>query len=246
MMHFLRTLLPACLLALTLDAGAASAPASRQKVNPPPSAELRYSVKAKQKGLALEGESVARWEITGGRFSASTQTRSALLGKILESKSEGTIGAAGLAPASFEEKRLRRSATTTVFDQSAKSVRFNEGGESVPLKGGEQDRNSVLWQLISVVRATPAKARPGSQWTFTVAGRRDLDPWSFKAMGQEKIATGAGELNTLHVVRVPEPGSKDQQLDIWLAPGLEWYPVRLRYSEDDGDFIEQTLQQVKR
>lgn len=246
MMSILRTLLPACLLAAALDAAAAPAAASRQKINPPPSAELRYTIKAKQKGLALDGEAIARWESGGGKYSASSQARAALLGKILESRSEGTIGAGGLTPASFEEKRLRRPAMTTVFDQSAKTVRFGESGDSAPLKGGEQDRNSVLWQLISVVRATPAKARPGSQWIFTVAGRRDLDPWTMKAVGQEKIGTGAGEFNTLHVVRMPEPGSKDQQLDIWLAPTLEWYPVRVRYSEDDGDYIEQTLQQVNR
>ncbi|GIZ50822.1 hypothetical protein NCCP691_08360 [Noviherbaspirillum aridicola] len=241
----LSALLPACLLAVGLDAAAASAP-PRQKVNPPPNAELQYTIKARQKGLSLEGEAVARWEASSGRFTASSQARAALLGKILDTRSEGTIGPNGLVPASFEEKRLRRPAQTTVFDQGARTVRFGENGATLPLKGGEQDRNTVLWQLISTARATPAKAKAGSQWTFTVAGRRDLDPWTFKAVGQEKIATGAGEMATLHVVRMPEPGSKDQQLDIWLAPGLEWYPVRLRYSEDDGDFIEQTLQQVKR
>lgn len=246
MMRILKTLLPACLLAAATGAMSAAPSAPGQKINPPPTAELHYQIKARQKGLALEGEAVARWEVSGTRFTTSSQTRAALLGKILDTRSQGTIGASGLAPASFEEKRMRRPAQSTVFDQAAKTVRFGENGETLPLKGGEQDRNTVLWQLISVARAAPAKARPGSQWRFTVAGRRDLDVWTFRAVGQEKVATGAGEFAALHVVRVPEPGSKDQQLDIWLAPSLEWYPVRLRYSEDDGDFIEQTLQQVKR
>ena len=34
---------------------------------------------------------------------------------------------------------------------------------------------------------------------------------------------------------------KSQQLDIWLAPTLGWYPVRLRFTDPDQDFIEQTL-----
>lgn len=246
MMHTLRTLLPGCLLAVALGAVAAPAPAVRQKINPPPPAELQYAIKARQKGLTLEGEATARWESAGGKFTATSEARAALLGKILDTRSAGTINAYGLAPASFDEKRLRRPTTTTSFDQATKTVRFGESGETAPLKGGEQDRNSVLWQLVSVVRTAPAKARAGSKWTFTVAGRRHLDAWTFRAIGQEKVATGAGEINALHVVREPEPGSKDQKLDIWLAPGMEWYPVRLRYSEDDGDYIEQTLKRVKR
>lgn len=246
MTRVLATMLPALLLAAGAlgQAGAASAPA-RQKINPPPAAELQYAIKARQKGLALEGEAVTRWQAGGGKYATTNQVKAALLGRILDTRSEGTIDAFGLAPSTFEEKRMRRSATSTEFDRAARTVRF-EKGETAPLKGGEQDRSSVLWQLVSLARATPAKARPGSQWTFTVAGRRDLDQWTFRAVGQERISTGAGELNTLHIVRTPPADSREQQLDIWLAPALEWYPVRLRFSDEDGEFIEQTLQRVKR
>jgi hypothetical protein len=53
-------------------------------------------------------------------------------------------------------------------------------------------------------------------------------------------------LHTLHVARMPAPDSHDQQLDIWLAPQHEWYPARLRFSEHDGDFIEQTLEKISK
>jgi hypothetical protein len=46
-------------------------------------------------------------------------------------------------------------------------------------------------------------------------------------------------------MRNPPPGSEEQQLDIWLAPALQWYPVKLRFTEGGGDFIEQTLRQVR-
>ncbi|HEY8607121.1 MAG TPA: DUF3108 domain-containing protein [Noviherbaspirillum sp.] len=254
MMRILHTTLPAVLAGITIFGAAqaaTSAPAAkpaavRQKLNPPPPVELRYAIKAKQKGLSLEGEAVTKWTASAGSFSTTNQVRAALLGKILDTRSEGTIDAYGLAPAAFQEKRMRRDATTTTFDRAGKTIRFNESGETAPIRGGEQDRGSVLWQLISVARAAPSKAKTGAQWTFDVAGRRDVDRWTFKAIGQEKISTGAGELNTLHIVRTPPADSKEQQLDLWLAPSMEWYPVQLRYSEDDGDYIEQTLQQVKR
>jgi hypothetical protein len=53
-----------------------------------------------------------------------------------------------------------------------------------------------------------------------------------------------GDIDTLHLVRMPPPDAKGQQLDIWLAPKLHWYPVRLRFDEGDGDFVEQTLEKI--
>jgi hypothetical protein len=46
------------------------------------------------------------------------------------------------------------------------------------------------------------------------------------------------------VLREPPPGSKDQSLDIWLAPSLEWYPVKLRFVDNDRDYVEQTLERI--
>lgn len=220
-------------------------PAVKQKINPPPNAQLSYAIKAKQKGIPVEGDAVVRWQAGAGRFATSNEARAALIGKILDTRSEGGIDAFGLAPDAFTEKRLRREPTTTSFDRAGKTIRFSASEQAQPLKGGEQDRNSVIWQMISIARAAPGKFKPGASWNVSVAGQRDVDAWTFKVIKQEKIATPLGELNTLHLQRAPG-NDKDQHLDIWLAPSLEWYPARLRYSEDNGDYIEQTLQKVSR
>lgn len=44
-----------------------------------------------------------------------------------------------------------------------------------------------------------------------------------------------------HVARAPKRGSYDQKLDIWLAPQQNWYPVRLRYTEANGDYLDMSL-----
>jgi hypothetical protein len=77
-----------------------------------------------------------------------------------------------------------------------------------------------------------------------VAGRRDAEAWTFKVVKREALKTGMGTLQAVHLVRAPQADTKDQRLDLWLAPGLEWYPVKLRFSEDDGEFVEQTLEKV--
>ena len=245
---FLRALLPFVLGAQLIAADAApqnTAPKpSRIKV--PPSADLVYSIKARQSGIELGGESVLRWNAGGGKYSLVNETRAMLFGKIHEVNSEGMITPQGLAPTRFTEKRFRKEPTTTSFDRATKTIRFSASEQTYPIKGGEQDRSSVIWQLISMARAAPEKFKPGAEWRVFVAGQRDAEPWFFKAQTQEKIKTPLGELNTVHISRAPPPDSKDQRLDIWLAPSLEWYPVRLRFSETEGDYIEQTLTEARR
>lgn len=243
----LRAMAPLALTILLLGFPlTATTAAPRYKTNLPPSAELSYAIKAKQKGIAVDGDAVMRWNTASGKFTASNEARAMLVGKILDAKTEGDIGPFGLAPLNFTEKRFRKEATTTSFDRSAGIIRFTASEQTYPIKGGEQDRNSAIWQLIAVARAAPAKFKPGSNWTFFVAGRRDADTWTFKVIKKEKLATPLGEIDTVRVEKAPPPDSKDQHLDIWLAPSLEWYPARLRFREDDGDFIEQTLQKVNK
>jgi hypothetical protein len=251
----LRQLVPsACALSLawglSLATAAQSAPAGaaqKYKVNLPPSADLSYTIRARQSGLSLEGNAMVRWTAANRKFEVTSETRSVLVGKILEAKSEGVIDEYGLAPSTFSEKRFRKDRVTTSFDRAAKKIIFSDASaKGYALKGGEQDRNSALWQLISIARAAPAQFKPGSEWSFVVAGHSDAEPWVFRVLQRETVSTAAGEMNAIHVTRAAPPDSKDQKLDIWLAPSLEWYPVRLRFADSNGDFIEQTLEQARK
>ena len=166
-----------------------------------------------------------------------------LLGKLNEYRSQGAVDAYGLAPDTFTEKRYRKDATTTTFDRDARAIDFTEGKKPYTLRGGEQDRASITWQLASVARAAgEAKFKPGSEWTFVVAGRRDAEPWTFKVLKAEKIRTGMGELDTIHVRREARD-SRGDSVEVWLAPAQEWYPVKIRF-EDERDTIDQTLKSI--
>lgn len=218
----------------------------KRKVSLAPSAELHYSIEAQQSGLHLNGEALVKWSAAGNKYSVTTETRAMMLGKILETTSEGDIDGYGLAPARFVEKRFRREASTTTFNRELNTINFTQSAENYPLKGGEQDRAGVIWQLIAVARGNADKFTAGSEWLFFVAGPRDAEQWSFKVVGREKIKTKQGEINAVHVLRAPPADDKGQKLDIWLAPSSDWYPARLRFTDPDGDFIEQTLDNVNK
>ena len=234
------------LLALTLGtAGAQEAPAAiKRKFELPPSADLHYELQARQRGFGLKGEAIVTWRAGDGKYAVSAESKVPLLGTITHDRSSGTIDAFGLAPAEFTEKRMRKDPTTATFDREARALRFSESKQVYPLKGGEQDRVSITWQLAAVARGAGERFKPGSTWPFFVAGRRDAETWVFKVIKRERVQTGLGEVEAVLVERQPVADKKGQVLEVWLAPQHEWYPVKLRYADGDKEQVEQTLRTV--
>jgi len=233
-------------LLVSAAASAQDHPAIKRPVDLPPAADLSYTITARQKGFTLNGEATVSWRTGEGKYSVTSETRASILGKILNNKSEGAIDSFGLAPAIFHEKRFRKDPSTATFDRAARILSFEGDKQTYPLLGGEQDRASAQWQLAAVARGAPEKFTPGSEWKFFVAGRRDADAWVFKVVRREKLATGLGMIDTVHLVKAPPSDAKGQHLDLWLAPGHEWYPVKLRFSEGDGEYVEQVIRTIVR
>lgn len=221
--------------------------AYKRPFNLAPSADLHYAVKATYSGIPISGVALIKWQNAKGKYSVVAETRAQLLGKVLESKSEGGIDEFGLAPALFAETRLRKSPTATRFDRAAQTISFSDTAQRYSILGGEQDRTSIIWQLVAVARAAPAKFVTGSAWAFFVAGPHDADRWVFKVLEKTTVRTALGTVASLHIVRTSpdsKTNSKDQQVHLWLAPSLEWYPVRVRSIDADGNLIEQTLEKI--
>lgn len=229
--------------ALAQDAPAAPVPIKRP-FTLPPSADLHYALQARQRGFGLKGEAIVTWRAGDGQYAVSAESRVPVFGTITDNRSSGAIDAYGLAPAEFHEKRFRKEPTTTSFDREAGTLRFSDGKQTYRLKGGEQDRASITWQLAAVARGAGDKFKPGSRWPFFVAGRNDAETWVFEVGGREKIRTGLGEVEAVRVARQPVAGKPDQELEIWLAPRHAWYPVKLRYADGDKERVEQTLSKL--
>jgi hypothetical protein len=236
-------------LALALGATSAQAanqahPAIKRAFELPPSADLHYDLAARQRGLSLKGDATVNWRAGDGKYDVRVESRVAILGTLLDNRSQGAIDDFGLAPAEFSEKRMRKDPTSIAFDRGEKRMSFSEGEKTYPLKGGEQDRVSITWQLAAVARAAGDKFKPGSEWPFFVAGRSSAEAWTFKVVKREKVNTGLGQVDALLVSREALPGSRDQSIEIWLAPEHEWYPVKIRFTEGDKETIEQTLKSI--
>ncbi len=227
-----------------LSAVPASA-ADKVTINPPPSAQLDYTIRADVMGLVLEGSSQINWNADANKYALQLETRTALTGVLLTDKSEGGFDRYGLAPDSYSMRRFRKEPAVANFDRKAGQINFAGNGAPYKLQGGEQDRVSVLWELLSAARARPALIA-GSSWTYYVAGHRGGEPWTFQLKDKQKVQTGVGELEAWHFAHVPADKKTTTQVDIWLAPSKEWFPVKIRFSEPNGDYIEQSLDKITR
>jgi hypothetical protein len=211
------------------------------RISPPPPVTLKYNVeKIAIDGQTLSGHGTISWQMQDGRYVINGDA-GILFISALSFKSEGEIDAYGIAPEIYREKRFRKSETNTHFRRGAKLISFSASELNYPRKGGEQDRASIIWQLAGIGRGDSAKIIVGAEIDIFVAGVRDGEIWPIRVLGEEQIEIGPGKTRVWHMVRAPKAGSYDQKLDIWLAPDLEWYPVKLRYTEINGDYLDLSL-----
>lgn len=216
------------------------------RVEFPPSAELKYDVQQvpADGGHPRYGSGVISWRREGGKYQVNGEA-DVLFFTLLKFTSEGGFDSYGIAPVMYSEKRFRRSETATHFNRDErKNISFSASQLSYPIKGGEQDLSSVIWELSGIGRGDREKFVPGAQIDLFVAGVRDADIWSILVIGPEDIEVGRGKTQAWHVVRIPRVGSYDKKIDIWLAPQDQWYPVKIRQTEKGGDFVDMTMTSV--
>jgi hypothetical protein len=198
---------------------------------------------ALQKGQNVYGRGKINWYSEGNSYTVTGEA-AVIFFSVLNFKSEGVIDGSGVAPVIYSEKRFRKSETNTHFHRERNTISFSASTAAYPRKGGEQDRASIIWQLAAIGRGDSTAFASDTEIELFVAGVRDAETWRIRVIGEEEIEVGTGKVRAWHVVRIPRPGSYDQKLDIWFAPQQEWYPVKLRYTETNGDFLDMSLSNV--
>ena len=215
------------------------------KVSLPPSATLAYEVRYSTRGRITRGSSVITWQAGDAAYSIHGEVTK--FGFALSSfRSEGGVDRSGIAPLLYAEKNARRSETNTHFSRDARqAISFSASADTYPLAAGAQDRGSILWQLSGIARGDPSVLAPGTMLDIFVAGVRDAEHWLIAVVGEETIAIETGEVRAWHLVRAPRAGTYDKRIDMWLAPALQWYPVKLRYTEVSGDYLDLSLNEMR-
>jgi hypothetical protein len=239
---------PAPAAAAPAAPAAPSAPPARSyRADLPPSADLTLDVeRVDADGTRWSGEATLGWKLAGGSYRARVEVGIRLLFahvNLLVLTSEGASGEAGFVPAQMTEKRRGRALTATHFNRDAGTITFSASQNTYPLASGAQDKATVPLQLAAIARADPGQL--SGNIDIQVGEDRDASVFRFVVLGQEDLDTRLGRLHAWHLSRPPKPGSYSSRLDVWLAPGRGWYPVKIRNTEASGAVTTQTVNNIQ-
>jgi hypothetical protein len=222
--------------AATPRASAAPAPAAQPVAFiVPDSMRLRYKVDVRLRGIPLQGDGLLVWRHDGNSYDATLEVSSPIYPARTQ-RSTGRVTPEGLAPTRFSDKG--RGEEAAHFERDKGRVSFSSNRPDAPLQPGAQDRLSVMLQLAAMIGGEPGRYPPGSSISIQTAGTRDAEPWVFTVEGPEQLELPGGKVGALKLVRNPRK-EFDQKVELWLAPGMAYAPVRLRLTQPNGDWVDQ-------
>ena len=88
------------------------------------------------------------------------------------------------------------------------------------------------------LRPNAVYVEPGVTRTFYVADDDSGENWPIETIGNESIRTAEGFIDARHFMRLPRHEGDRRRIDVWLAPSLDWLPVRIMQTEPNGSQIE--------
>lgn len=214
----------------------------------PPSTRLSYHVTGHFRG-PVEGQAQVEWLRQGRRYQVHMDVSvgppfAPLFARRVSS--EGLITPEGLQPRRYDEETralLRETRRLTVWLDEDR-VRLPEGG-TVPRPPGVQDSASQFVQMTWLFIMRPERLTPGSSLELPLALPRRVEPWVYEVMGPETVPTPVGEVDAVHVRprRTARPGT-ELTPELWVAPSLQYLPVRMLIRRDAETWIDLTIERL--
>jgi hypothetical protein len=207
----------------------------------PVPAEIRAEYEVTSAGVRV-GRVTDTFTRKGDTYTLSSVTRSEgplklFLDDQVTLESAGRIVAGNLQPSQFGQRRLKDPSrdVSATFDWERGVIHSSYKGErkEIPLPRATQDRISLLYQLMSV--------KPGNgNMTIPMSNGRRVEVYTYRVVENVRIATPAGEFDTLHLERV-NASPKENRAEVWLAKERFNFPVRVVFDDPKGLRLEQNL-----
>jgi hypothetical protein len=208
-------------------------PGAAVQVTLPARVAMTYVMK--WRWITLEGSTL--WTLENGRYAVRSEAVQNNTITFQTESSEGSVGATGIEPERYSDKRLRSSERATHFQRDKALVSFSSKTETVPLTVGTQDKLSVRYQIGLLLQGNPQLLQPGRYVDIPVASTGSVDTWRMVVRGRETLRTDLGDIDTWKVSRESISGNPyEVGVEVWIAPDRLWLPVRIRLtSAKDGE-----------
>lgn len=213
----------------------------------PPSTRLSYRLTGNVRG-PVYGQARVEWLRAGTRYQVFLEASvgPALLPFMTRRESSaGEITPAGLSPQRYEMETLvmLRDPRRSTIHMDAERVRF-AGGLELPRPPGLQDAVSQFVQLTWLFTTQPQLLVPGGSVEWPLALSRRVLLWTYDVQDVEALSTSAGEVAAVHLKprRAAPPG--DYTAEVWVAPGLQYLPVRILVRQNAETYIDLQLERL--
>lgn len=200
----------------------------------PGSLRIQYQLYGEVRTLPYTADAELLWAHDGQAYEAQLEISAFLLGSRRQT-SRGQLTPEGLRPKRFGDKV--RSEVAAHFEYDKGKVIFSANTPEAALQPGAQDQLSIFVQLASLIAAEPQRYPRGSALEMQAVGPRESDNWRFVIDGEERLHLPGGEQDTLKLTRAPRQ-PHELTVGLWLAPTLGYLPVRIKLTQDNGDFVD--------
>lgn len=204
------------------------------------SAKHLYSVIFTKNGNANSGKAELVWRQDGGSYVLDLSA-SYLSIPVFQWNSTGRLMPQGLLPTRFSDKRFRKSEVAAHFNYEQGKVSFSANTPDAALLAGGQDRVSVILHIAGLLAGDPARYPPTTTFSLQTVSATEAEPWLFIVNEPETLNLPAGPQSALRITRNPRR-EFDQKIELWFAPAFNYLPVRFRFTETNGDFVDAQLQ----
>lgn len=206
----------------------------------PLSTRLDYQLTGHYEG-PLHGTASVEWLRKGSEYQMHLDVEVGIL-LTRRSSSYGVLTSEGIRPKRYdEETRLPlikpRRATVHFFEHQ---VQFADNRIEL-LPPGAQDQASQFVQLTWLFLTGRKPAAAGTVIDQPLVLARKQYAWRYEVVGEEVLETPLGALPTWHVKPQREAGGGDLTAEVWLAPNVQFLPVRMVLRRDANTWIELQL-----
>lgn len=230
--------------ALAPAVAAASAPqaaAAAAAFDWPPSTRLSYRLTGDVRG-PVEGYAKVEWLREGTRYQvfmeASIGPPFAPLYTRRDS-SEGEITPQGLSPRRYvlETKIVLRDPRRDEIVLEGERIRLVNGRE-LARPDGVQDAVSQFVHMTWLFTTNPELLVPGRSIELPLALPRRVESWTYDVLDNEPLDTRFGRVDAVHVKPRREARGGDYVAEMWVAPTLQYLPVRIVVRQDAQNYID--------
>ncbi|HXZ54986.1 MAG TPA: DUF3108 domain-containing protein [Burkholderiales bacterium] len=206
-----------------------------------PPAHIRVTYEITVKGMA--GDAVETLEHDGKSYSIVSETKGrgflSAFGVLNKRTSRGRITPEGLRPEEYRDERPFGWVASAKFDWDTRTITQERKGKAEALK-----MPAVAQDPLSLAYTFAFAPPKDKEYDIIRADGRGLTPFRFKVVGNEKIATPLGEMQTLHIEKVRD-GPDDKATDIWFATERDFIPVRVLVVDKDGERADQIVTRIE-